>query len=90
MSYKVKKVIKDENNYGYAISDEVANEGTLFDFSNDLVLRSDYNEGVGLFDVDINAIIAGGTSDDLMPTNSTGRVDVYFEIDGDGNLTPKS
>ena len=83
MSYKVKKVIKDENNYGYAISDEVANEGTLFDLSsNDLVLRSDYNEGVGLFDVDI--------SDDLMPTNSTGRVDVYFEIDGDGNLTPKS
>tara|TARA_B100000941_G_scaffold275769_1_gene237876 strand:+ start:1138 stop:1413 length:276 start_codon:yes stop_codon:yes gene_type:complete len=91
MSYKVKKIAVDESNFGYAISDDVTFDGSMFDLSSsDLTLRADYNQGVGLFDVDLNSIIAGATSDDLIPTNSSDRTDIYFEIDDDGNLTPKS
>ena len=91
MTYKVKKIISDESSFGYAVSDDVTDEGSLFVLSgNDLVLREDFNAGIGIFDVNLEAIVLGATSDDLIPSNDTSRVDTYFEIDGDGNITTKS
>jgi len=91
MTYKVKKIISDESSFGYAVSDDVTDEGSLFDLSgNDLVLREDFSAGIGIFDVNLEAIVLGATSDDLIPSNDTSRVDTYFEIDGDGNITTKS
>ena len=90
MTFKVKKIITDESSFGYAISDDIANEGSIFDLSgNDLIIREDFNAGIGIFDVDLESIVLGATSDDLLPTNETGRVDTYFEIDGSGNITTK-
>ena len=91
MTYKVKKIISDESSFGYAVSDDVTDEGSLFDLSgNDLVLREDFSAGIGIFDVNLEAIVLGATSDDLIPSNDASRVDTYFEIDGDGNITTKS
>ena len=91
MTFKVKKIISDESSFGYAISDDVTGDGSIFDLSgDDLVIREDFNAGVGIFDINLQAIVEGATSDDLIPSNDTDRVDTYFEIDGDGNITTKS
>ena len=91
MTFKVKKIITDESSFGYAVSNDVTDDGSIFDLSgNDLVIREDFNAGIGIFDVNLQAIASGATSDDLIPSNDTARVDTYFEIDGDGNITTKS
>ena len=91
MTFKVKKIISDESSFGYAISDDVANDGSIFDLSgDDLIIREDFAEGIGIFDINLESIVQGATSDDLIPSNDTSRVDTFFEIDGNGNITTKA
>ena len=91
MAYKVKRIPVNGSNYGYAITDDVQFDGSMFDLSSsDLSPRNDYNQGLGLFDVEVDRLISGETSLPLLTTNATDRTDIYFEIDSDGNLTPKA
>ena len=84
MSFKVRKVISDENNKGYAISDDVTDDGSLFELnSGNLMIKNSTNGGIGLFDLDVNQL------SNYQPSNST-RVDIYFELDGNGDIRPKA
>jgi hypothetical protein len=84
MSFKVKKIVADENNKGYAISSDVSDDGSLFELaSGNLMVSNSTNGGIGLFDLDVNAL------NNYQPSNST-RVDVYFELDGNGDIRPKA
>lgn len=83
MSFKVKKIVADENNKGYAISSDVADDGSLFELSGDnLIVLNSTNDGIGLFDLDV------ANHSNYQPSNLT-RVDVYFELDGNGDIRPK-
>ena len=90
MSFKVRKIISDENNIGYAISDDVTDDGSLFELSGDnLILKNTTNDGIGLFDLDVVSLQLETPVDNYFPSNST-RVDVYFELDGNGDIRPKA
>lgn len=88
MTFNVKKIISDDDNHGYAISDDVTDDGTIFEVSsNDLILKNSINGGIGLFDIDIDSLVSSG-EDNYFPSNSS-RIDTYFELDGNNDLIPK-
>ena len=91
MSYNVNTVYIDASNYGFAIPGDAEGNGTLFELSSgELTLVQYYNTGLGLFEIDAASIISGSPTDDIFPSNVTTITDEYFEIDTDGNLTPKA
>ena len=91
MSHNISSVYIDSNNYGFAIAGDISGVGTLFELSSgELTPVQYYDTGLGLFEVDAASIISGSPTDDIFPSNVTTIDDDYFEIDGDGNLTPKA
>lgn len=91
MSYGIKKVNVDENNIGFALSTKVVGEGSLFKVDgSDYVLQENLSNGVGIFLVDVDESAGTGVLTVNLPDSILENTDDNFELDSNGDITPKT
>ena len=91
MSYGIKKINVDENNNGFALSTKVTGDGSLFIANgSDYTIQDDLKNGTGLFLVDIDETNNSGSLTVNLPDDILQNTDDNFELDENGDITPKT
>ena len=91
MARSIEKVRKDTvNNIIVAFDPEIVNEGSAFELdSNQIVPAESFKTGLGKFEANLLKLVSN-EENEIYPSNDDSLQDEIFEINGDGDLTPKN